>query len=224
MKTLELNNKGTIIGWYCKFCNLYNDILTAHCKDCQANRPSDLRQAAIDTIVSRDLVGALMPEPNESEDKFKTHALFFNEEVIFVQDMSDEQLDERLKTLAAIAFEAKTKYGAADSVKRERSAKKTVKQREWLLSPDHNDPTVTDAIATVEARKKRMSKADKMLDVMKNLGVEGAEGLVREMMRGSTEKAVNSFTFNGKTKTSNNSTEEKKESKPFDPTSLFGNK
>lgn len=157
----------------------------------------------------------------EQEELF---AKFYNHEKILVKDMDHMQLREHREELQKIAFEAKARLVAADDEGRERKAK--TNNKEWLVT----DPAVnvTDAINVVKTRAARMSKMDKLQADLRKAGIDDAT--IREMTRNLEAKATDSklktVTFNvPKTEISAVQVTEKKESTPFDPSSLsFGKK
>lgn len=53
MNHLEVS-KEKVIGWYCQYCQSYNDILTDNCKICNLDdRPSSLSLMAFETRMER---------------------------------------------------------------------------------------------------------------------------------------------------------------------------
>lgn len=215
---------GSINGWECKYCKLYNDLLTPHCKSCYVYRPDWVTNqiVALKTI-ERGIFLQFEIGINMTEQE-KLFQDFYNHEKLLVKDMDIHKLREHREELSKIAFEAKARLVAADDETRERTAK--TKGKEWLTSVQ-GDQVSSDAINVIETRKKRMSKMDKLrADLQKIEGM--TEETINEMIRGMEKKATES---NLKTVTFKKTTEEigvvqvevkPKESNPFDPTALFG--
>lgn len=156
-----------------------------------------------------------------SNDRIEAHTKFFNHERILVTSMSDSELRERIEELESIAVEVKAKLAANNAEKRERDAKKTLSQKAWLVTAEGGNPSVSDSLATVKVRKDRMTKADKLREQMRSLGVEGVDELMKNVGK-ATEKQFNQISFN------KDKAEVKKEvvtepsKEDFDPSSLFG--
>lgn len=150
---------------------------------------------------------------------------FYNHEKILVKDMDIIQLREHREELSKIAFEAKARLRASDDETRDRTAK--TKTKEWLTSIE-GDQSTSDVINVVEARKKRMSKMDKLRKDLLAGGID--EATVNEMIKNLEKKATDSnlktVTFNKPSvEISAVQVEVKKEEpkEPFNPLSIkFG--
>src|SRR3990172_11839896 len=118
-----------INGYYCKFCNLYNDILTHYCEDCKELQLEQIEPFLV-SQVALQRTGEYFPM---DEDRIELHKKLFNSAVIVAEQMTDEQLDKHIRELSKICFEAKTGLNGAESVKRKRNALLSPKSREWLV-------------------------------------------------------------------------------------------
>lgn len=158
-----------INGYHCEFCNLYNDILTVYCKDCQGynNVISEVDRSLI--AVRR--TGEFYPM---TEDRAELHKKFFNAESIIVSQMDDDAIEKHRKLLSDICFEGKAKLNATEAEIRKRKAKLSPNQRDWLVSSEDSE-AVSDALNRVKERQKRMSKADKLKEAMQSLGLADAD-------------------------------------------------
>jgi hypothetical protein len=157
------------------------------------------------------------------------YAKFYNKGKLLVADMDVTQLREHRETLSQIAFEAKATLAAADDELRERKAKVSVKNKEWLVTPTGPDQTTSDAISAVKVRKERMSKMDKLrADLLKSLDEATVNEMISQLERKATEKNLKAVTFTKPTtETSIVQVQIVKpvsngETKPFDPSTLFG--
>ena len=141
-------------------------------------------------------------------DKVELHAKFFNHEQILIKDMDIPTLRNHRKELELIAFEARARISADDVKMREHEAKLNPKQKEWLVSAEGPDITVSEAISNVAGRKKRMSAADKMAESLKSLGISGTglnELMSKVEMGGTTREVTDkrppAMTFNKSSQT-----------------------
>lgn len=142
-----------------------------------------------------EVLSKLEVKMTDSENLF---AKFFNHEALLVKDMDAPTLRAHEEELAAVAFEAKARLSAIDKHKRERNAKLKTEQKEWLVSPEHVDHLVTDAINVVEARKKRLSKADKLNEALKKmpwLDDKTRQEMMKNVEKRATESQMNLVTF-----------------------------
>lgn len=184
--------------WLCK-CGLQNSGLNNDCAAVKTWKHLEHYQISTNTpdfhtaVVRLREMGINMPEMTESEKLF---AKYYNQGKLLVSEMDDTSLREHREQLQQIATEARAKLMAADDEIRERTAKKRVKDKEWLVSVDHSQPT-SDAINAVKQRAARMSKLDKMRMQLQNAGID--EETIKEMManleRKATEKQVKTITF-----------------------------
>lgn len=128
----------------------------------------------------------------ENGQTLEKHSEFFNNTKSLVVDMDDFTLECHIRELGLIAFEARARVLAASEEKRQRSAKKTREEKEWILGPTGNNINVTDSINVVKERKQRQTKAEKNLALLMSLGVTGkdAEALVAEAVRKQTGSQV----------------------------------
>lgn len=182
-------------SWTCVRCNLYNDILTLHCKDCNSHRPEIFEQLAIIVQYKRapTYLGGNNPVPNDP-DMIELHTQFFNHEAFFVKDLNDTELRLHRDSLAKVILEGRARMNAVDREERERKAKLSPDGKSWLVSSENS--IGTDTLNLPKERQKRMSKADKLLDAMKSLGIANADDLIKNVERSSTTQQVNNITFN----------------------------
>lgn len=206
MQRLSVNKNG-IDGWYCSIHNVYNDILREHC--CYCTEPRDVSLAVRADYVRWRRTGWLTEgmELKMAETERELHAEFFtrwsDDERMLIKDMTDDELTAHRNELARIALESKVRTTTADEEIRQRRAKKGSDSRQWLVPTD-----VNSAIEGVRKRGERMSKEDKIIAMMKDLGVEGAEGLIKK----ATDNQLKKFTIVKSDKV----TDEKKDDEPFD--------
>lgn len=191
MKTQRILQNGY---WICDIHNMYNDIISLHCAYCKyCKRPDVLNLLATQTIIQRrglyhpDIIpsldeilkGELMP----SDDK-ELFIKLFAQEKTFVKDMNFASLRQRRDELRQIILEAKIRSAAVDDEERNLKSKMTAEQREWLVSNNKTDPSVSDAIEIVKERKKRISKSEKLAASLSELfGNDAAEDLVRNVQK-----------------------------------------
>lgn len=185
----------TLCGYFCKDCKSYNDILTSSCKVCNLSRPSELDKSSTNTAYKRS---GLRVESERltmtDEDKTDLHYKFFNEEVVAVNELDDNELRLRLEELIAIDFEAKARINGIQSVERARRAKKSEKEKAWLVNTD-TSVTVSDALNNVKERKKRMSAGDKQYqDLVNILGKEEADKILGGVAKYHSNGAVTTGT------------------------------
>lgn len=221
--------KGELIGWVCKFCKLYNDILRSYCNSCRAYKPEWLTTqkqalAAIkrNVFIQYDFsLGEISMTPQE-----ELFSKFYNHEKVSVKDMDVIQLREHREELSKIAFEAKARLVASDDELRERNSKNG-KAKDWLTSVT-SDQASSDAINAVETRKKRMSKMDKLQQQLLAAGIdeETVKQMVKDLEKKATDSNLKTVTFSKPSieVTAVQVTAAKPEdSKPFNPTNLtFG--
>lgn len=186
---LEYNENKLLSGYSCNICNSYNDILTSRCWNCQSYRPNSLEILAARVSIQRTGEFIAMAESKTIE----LHTKFFMEERILIKDMDSVQIRERRAKFELIALEARSRITAEDAEERERNSKLTKEQRDWLISNPGIDPNVSDRL--IKEKKQRQSKADKLLESMKKLGIANADELMKEVHRKATDKQVNSISF-----------------------------
>lgn len=91
-----------------------------------------------------------------------------------VAEMTMTQLDDWVTTLEKIVFEAKATLHGASQAKRERSAKLSPDEREKIRLADVNY-SASDAITSVNKRKDRLSKKEKLEETYRGLGMSEAD-------------------------------------------------
>lgn len=168
----------------------------------------------------------------EADDLFEK---FYTHEKILISSMSYEEFKLHEEELAKVAFEAKARLTAVVDKKREDSAKQKANQKEWLMPrTDAEEALVSDVINTVQTRKKRLNKVEKLNEMLKGiefLDEETRKKMIANVERKATDSSLTTF-VNSKVKEAkeeikdntngNNGNSEPK--KPFDPSTLKFNK
>jgi hypothetical protein len=193
----ERNTMMQPIGWYCD-CNGYNDLLTPFSRyTCNSIRPESLE---LDVEIAIRKRGALEFRANfmpMNDDLKELHAKFFAEEKAAYKTLDFDARRIHRTELEQICFEAKARISAMDWIEREESESLNPTQREWLRNSRKNpNPNLTDAITVIKDRKKRVSKADKLLADMQSLGIANAEELILNVERKATKSKMDGMTFN----------------------------
>lgn len=122
-------------------------------------------------------------------DREELYKKIFAEKRIIAMQLTPIQRKEHREQLSLIAFEAKVAINAYDDADREERARVNGESRNWLISADYS-PDVEASIAAVKQRKERMSKADKLLQQLKSLGIEGAEDMIATIEAKATESGI----------------------------------
>lgn len=190
-----------------------------NCKQISANVP-DYRmfEDVKEYLERRDMT------PNE-----ELFATYYNRGKILVRDMDDTSLREHREQLRQIATEAKAQLVAADDEVRERSAKKSLKDKEWLVTNDLSH-SVTESINVVKTRQARMSKMDKLQNQLIAAGIDDAtvKEMVKNLERKATDKNLKTVTFRKPTSEPAAvqvvKAKPDENAEPFNPANLFGKK
>lgn len=181
---------GKVTGYYCSTHNTYNDILNIDCKYCKScnglNENSQLLEYSYFVRLLR--TGEFVDMT--SSEMIELHSRFFNQERLLIRDMDDASMNQRREELRKIAYEAKARLNAIDQEDRERNAKRSAKQKEWLMNSSPGDPNISDAINIVKERKARQSKGDKMLATLTALGVANADSIVAAAIAKASGQAI----------------------------------
>ena len=191
-----------VVGWYCN-CDGYNDILSPFSHyTCNSIRPVELDEHVEIAIRKRGVLqywANFMPMNDEVKELYSK---FFAEEKTAYKTLDFDARRSHRTELEQICFEAKARIAAMDWIEREENESLNPTQREWLRNSRKNpDPNLTDAVTVIKDRKKRVSKADKLLADMQFLGVEDSETLIRNVERKATKSKMDGITFNsGKSK------------------------
>jgi hypothetical protein len=112
---------------------------------------------------------------------------FFKAEKEFVLTMDDLSLRAHREELAKIAFEARARLTAVDDEERDRSTKRRGKANIHQTALNTDDIT-SNAINTINERKKRLSKTEKLVEnLMKLPGMDRATA--EKMVTAGTLKA-----------------------------------
>lgn len=190
MNKLELVN-GAVNGWICEFCKTYNDILDFQCcyKPCKGHRDVNLTN-------DLSLYAFLVAEKRKGEELYKMddkrrkelHIDFYNKGRSACKDVDDIDLAVRIEELEVICAEGKATLRAYADEQMERHAKMTKEERENLLSKVSPLLNGSDALKQVQIRKDRMSKADKVKESLKALGLPDEE--VNRLMNLQAAKLV----------------------------------
>lgn len=104
----------------------------------------------------------------EMTDKEQLYQKFFADTVTLVQDMDDAALRAHIEELGNIAFEARTRLVAADSIARKRAFDK---KKALKVTVPNNDDFTSDAINNINDRQKKMTKVEKEIERLVNMGV-----------------------------------------------------
>lgn len=224
-------------------CGLTNSLLNSHCADrkCKIPNPTILSKLErfelihIDYYMSYEERRKLKPMSDKDKSKAERHSEFFADEKSLIKDMSIEECMIQLAKFEDIILEARARASANDDEIRQKRARLSKDERDKLISnPDY---TGSDALATVNVRKERMTKADKMLEGFVGMGLD--EATIKKLMeniKSSVDKPiVNKDTMieasnkdnNRKVKLNLNESKAKIEDsipleEPFNPDKLFG--
>jgi len=95
---------------------------------------------------------------------------FFNSEKTLVKDMTILELRAHREELAKIAFEARARLTAVDDEEKGRKKKKG--EVTGFSTSLQTDELTTNAINNIEARKKKLSKDEKLIAGMAKLGID----------------------------------------------------
>ena len=153
------------------------------------------RRVAAEQILAKKTENHKNMTPQE-----ELYAKFYEKGRVLVKGMPDLELNEHIKSLQEITFEAKVSLQSALDEKKERIAKVT--KKEWLLTDTTVNPNVSEAINAVKLRQARMSKMDKIRADLAKAGLD--DSTINDMVRGLEKKATDgklkTLTFNRPTK------------------------
>jgi len=168
--------------WLCK-CG---EINTG--QECKSLRPN-IEHVRVKWLENQDKA-----KMSSTEDLFSK---FYKDEKVLISSMSSEDFILHEQELAKIAFEAKARLTAVVDHKREENAKLRANQKEWLVPrSDAEDQLVSDAINTVNTRKKRMNKIEKLDSMLSGfVDEETRKQIVQNIERKATDKQVNLISF-----------------------------
>jgi len=105
----------------------------------------------------------------------------YNEIKILIINLTDVELSEKIQKLEETALRAKAALRAAKDTQRERRAKLTVSQQDWLETNRTPTQSDSDAVTAVNRRRQRMSEADKIRLRLEKAGIP--EDTIKQMMR-----------------------------------------
>jgi hypothetical protein len=219
------------MSWKCKSCNLTNNDYNKKCANSKCKEPNPIpvgnRRDFIDDWNDKHLLERRMM--NEREELY---AKFYADEGVNVANLSYEQLEDRIRELQVICTEAKAKLARSENERTERKSKLSRTEREKLInSPDLN---TTDAINSVNRRKERLTKMEKLEQSLRALGIEDIKSITSTVK--VDESKVNYFAFNANKDKAALTSEQSKtladeviekakveaSKEPFDPSKLFG--
>jgi hypothetical protein len=136
-----------------------------------------------------------IPYEDKMTPEEQLFADLFNHEIMFVKDMSDLELEAHREKLVKTAKEARVKLTAVDAVKKDRAKAKNGKSTGFERSVSI-DEISSDAINSINARKQKLTKIEKTIEGLVNLGMsrEDAEKMC------SAGAALNQLRKNGDNK------------------------
>ena len=168
---------------YCEYCKLegqttYNpnpyyirEIRIRHIEDFM-NTPTNLSGA--DLLASIEANERMTPQE-------KLHATLFYHETILVKDMDHLTLNAHIEELSKIAFEARTRHGAATAEDDRRKKKSGPKGFERSVNTDE---TTTNAINTIKERQTKLTKKEQVLAGLQKLySMAGNDSASKEASR-----------------------------------------
>ncbi len=115
----------------------------------------------------------LRPGDFEMTPQEQLFADFFNDEAKVIDGLSDLELRMHREELAKIAFEAKARLTKVDEEERSRKAKS--KKTTGILASVEMDDLSSDAINKIQARQKKLNKADKLIKGLIEMGMSQVE-------------------------------------------------
>lgn len=181
-------------GYYCDNCNLYNDILSSHCRDCHSHRNPAYNQAAIWIRYKRGIDDVIeWCDRMSDSSKIDKFSGFFNSGKILYSSMSFDKRREWRDELAEILMTARANLSAADWIDREESAKLSPEQRQYLETNKEDNGN----LLTPKLRKERQSKADKLREQMSSLGLDLTQvnSIMSSVEKTVKDKDLNSLVF-----------------------------
>lgn len=127
-------------------------------------------------------------------EKEELFARFFSQAYNKGKDISQmdfTELDSWIRELENTVFEAKATLQGASQAKREREANLKTSEREKIRTADGQYVT-SDAINSVNKRKERMSKTDKVIESYRALGMseEDINGILKNIKPDETSQAI----------------------------------
>jgi hypothetical protein len=170
--------------WNCEQCDRYNDILSNICWNCSNSKPSFVTidyQGRIELqrgiYLSHGILASIHLKAGDIKltDRELHFKKFFDAsyaKAIDINKMSIDEITAWINELEVIAFEAKASIQGAGQAREERTSKLSKSERDKLVT--NPDLGVSDAINSVKKRADRKSKADKVLDTLKAMGVDSS--------------------------------------------------
>lgn len=172
-----------VSNWLCPLCNEENGDLNGYCEFCYVL--SNLRvynpdkyyvreikiQHIKDDVMSSELTGEQLLASIEANERMtpqeKLHAKLSYHETVLVKDMDDLTLSAHIEELSQIAFEARSRHGAAtaEKDKRRKGSTKTLGFERNL----NIDETSTNAINVIRERQKKLTKAEKVAENLRQI-------------------------------------------------------
>jgi hypothetical protein len=185
------------MGWKCQ-CKANNFILNTQCycglsfEDGAIYRTSEPNLDVVIYILNREEWSKL--KHMTSDEKIELQKKYFNEEMMLISEMNDEQILVQRNELASIIFESRARMNAHDENDRVKRAKKTKDGKSWLIPSDSISPNITDGINAVKERKKKMSREDKLKEQMKTWGIQDTDEILGKIESRKSNGSVNSST------------------------------
>lgn len=178
--------------WICKCGEINTSLEWDH------EVPSELCNNHGNVRFDHSLIKWISADTKTADEKRDLFDKFYNSEAISIANMTHEDFVLHEQELALIAFEAKARLTAIIDKKRDDINKRTSNQNQWIIPrSDAEEALVSDAIAAVGKRKKRMNKIEKLKEQLQDSGLDDAtvEELIRNVERKATDNAVNLTTF-----------------------------
>lgn len=128
-------------------------------------------------------------EEQMTEDEQLYAQFYSNPDVLSkCSTMSIEELLVWEEDLRKIVLEAKATQSRVSTTRKERVSKLTKEERDKLIT--NPDGTVSDAINAVKIRRDRMSKADKLAALLKDMGIESSGDIMKNIKADETKQAI----------------------------------
>lgn len=133
-------------------------------------------------LSGEELLASIENNPRMTPQE-KLHATLFYHEKVLVKDMDTLTLRAHIEELSKIAFEARSRHGAATD--EEQTRKKTTGGKPKGFERSLNiDETTSDAINAIKDRQKKLTKAEKVQEGLKKLyELSGATNSDKEAAR-----------------------------------------
>lgn len=225
-------------GWLCPQCGEENGELNGFCEWCYVDRNIKIynpdryyiREIKIYHI-EKDVMSMNEQEKGKTKEEIlaeidasnmtpqeKAHAKFFNHGVFTVRDMMNDDLamDAWIEELAAICFEGRSTHQGA-TAERSRIREKT-KRAQGFEKSLRTDEASTAALNTIKERQKKLTKAEKVAEGLRQLfGAVGEHFGVAVDAKAEAEKAMSARNMAGVVKSQNHTPIESTPQATFNP-------